>query len=170
MLDPSRRDLQSLVDYDLAGFDYTNLQRGENVNRLPPNMRLLVSNKKPTDLLGNPFGWKIMSARALAIVQDLVPDDDIQVLNPGIIDQKTTTPVLGYSLVNCLRVLSALAYRPEGELIYADRVVIKADCVPPTTHMFHLGEEPRHWIISEQLRQRLSELDGIETIATQTVP
>jgi hypothetical protein len=169
-LDPSRNDLQSLVDCDLAGFDRNPLRRGERVDCFPADMRLFVSNKKRTDLLGNAFGWKIMSERALAIINEFVPEGDLQTLNPPIFDLNSKKPVAGYFLVNCLRNIPALTSKPGEGVLYADKVVIRDGYVPPNTHLFRLQEWPQHWIISGQLWSRLSGLDGFDANMVQSVP
>jgi hypothetical protein len=133
-------------------------------------MRLIVSNDKRADLVGNAFGWKIMSERALATIKEFVPENEIQALTPPMFNIETEEPVGGYYLANCLRIIPALAYQNTSDLVYADRVVIRDSSVPPGTHMFRLAEAPRHWIISEQLWQRLAGLDGFDANATETVP
>jgi hypothetical protein len=167
--DPTRGDLQSVVSIDLAGFNHLLLLRGEPIEGFPPKMCFLVSNKKPTDSLGNGLGWHILPDRALAIVKELVPDYDLQVLDLPLFDLNTKTPVEGYQLANCLRVIPALAFQPDKKPIYAHRVVIKDSLVPPDTHLFLLGEAPLYWIVSEQLWERLSELEGVSSITIQTV-
>lgn len=167
--DPSRDDLQSWIEEDLAGFDFANLLSGEPVDHLPPDFAIYVSDDKPTDLLGNPYGWVIMSRRALAAVSTVVPDNDLQILVPHVVGFYTRKPVGDYRIVNCLRVIPALAF-PRGEdILYKDRVVIKEQLVPPNIHAFRLAEEPRFWIISDHLFQALTKLEGIVGTVTQTI-
>jgi hypothetical protein len=133
-------------------------------------MRLFVTSKNRTDSLGNALGWHILSVRAIVNVKDLVPETDLQVLSLPVFDSSTKTPVDGYYLANCLRTIEALGYQPGTKRIYAHKVVIKDSCVPAETHMFLLKEQPLFLIISEQLWQRLSELEGISSIPVQTIP
>src|SRR5262249_49830290 len=109
--DPSRHDLQSLIHSELAGFNPALLRRGERIDAFPTDMRLFVTNKNRTDSLGNAHGWHILSERAMMNVKELVPETDLQVLSLPILDSITKTPVEGYYLVNCLRVIGALGYQ-----------------------------------------------------------
>jgi hypothetical protein len=169
-LDPSRRDLQAVVEADLAGFDHTELTRGNRPVTLPPDLRLFVSGKKRADALGNAFGWKILSAQAAEVVRGFVPDGELQVLELPVYDFRTRDPVRGYFLVNCLRLVPSLAYDRGDRMVYAHRVVVAESRVPSDTHLFRLAEEPFHWVASEECWQQFAGLDGFTATGIPAVP
>jgi hypothetical protein len=169
-LDPSRDDLQAVVDADLAGFNHTELTRGRRAVALPPDLRLFVSGEKQAHALGNAFGWKVLSAQAVEVVCGFVPGDELQILDLAVLDARPHAPVGGYFLVNCLRLVPAMGCAAGDQMIYAHRVVIKESSVPPDVHLFRLAEEPFHWVASEHCWKRLAALDGFDATAIQTIP
>jgi hypothetical protein len=169
-LDPSRRDLQAVVEADLVGFDHTELTRGSRAVVLPPDLRLFVPQKKRADALGNAFGWKSLSARAVEVVRGFVPDGELQVVELPVFDVRTRAPVGGYFLVNCLRLIPALAYDRGDRMVYAHRVVVAESRVPPDAHLFRLAEAPFHWVASGECWQQLAALDGFTATGVQAAP
>jgi hypothetical protein len=169
-IDPSRRDLEAAVDDDLAGFDHTQLTRGSQRVSLPHGFRLVVSERpKRADLLGNGFGWKIMSARAVEVVRAFVSEQQLQVLELPVFSLGGAV-VRGYYLVNCLCLIPALAFERGNQMVFAHRVVISESKVPPDCHLFRVAEEPFHWVVSLECWQRLSTFDGFDATRTQTAP
>jgi hypothetical protein len=145
------------------------LHEGKVIDNLPPDMRLYVSNKKRADSLGNAFSWHILSERAITTLRQFVPETDLQVLGVPIFDAANEQRVEGYFLANCLRVIAALAAPVGSKPIYAHKVVIKDSCVLPDTHLFHLQEAARYWIVSDVLWKSLLGFDGLSVIPVQTV-
>ena len=111
-----------------------------------------------------------MTEKALLIITDLVPRSEIQILPLSLFDSITKLPVNGYHLVNNLLLFPALAYEAGDRLIYSHQIVVKDSIVAPNAHLFRLTQVPHHWIVSEELWQRLSKLDGYDAIAIATVP
>lgn len=159
--DPSREDLQHWIKDNLRGFDFLQLVDGKRVEDFPSDYSITVSNDTPTDLLGDPYGWVIMSRRALAVVSNFLPEEDLQVFEPKVIEADSLTEIGGYFIVNNLRIIKALAYPPPEGILYKDRAVVKEVLIPGGTHAFRLEEEPSFWIVSEPFFNELSDLEGI---------
>jgi hypothetical protein len=168
-LDPRREDLQSVVDADLDDFDTKLLNQGVRIEQLPPNMRLYLSKGGRAGLLGNAFGWKILSDEAIECLRELVSDQDYQLFPLTLIDFESRSPVGGYRLVNNLLSLPALAFNPGNRLVYAHQVVIRESSVPEDVQLFRCTEVAHHWILSEQLWKKLAIFDGFDATAVRTV-
>jgi hypothetical protein len=165
--DPGRDDLQSVTDYELGGLALSDLWKGKRLEgEFPGGFRLMLSDKNPSDLLGNPLSLSIMSDRTLSIVRDFVAADLIQVFNPPMLNVHTKELVTGYNLVNCVKSVQALSPECAKGRMIVDQLVVKEKLVPPEVNLFRLAERPIFLAISEELFRGLSRkgLQGLVAI------
>ena len=72
-LDDSDGDEEVVSDYEMGDFDFTDLWTSQPLSgRFPSTVRLWVSKGKPTDCLGGPLSWLIVSTRLWALIEPLV--------------------------------------------------------------------------------------------------
>src|SRR5437899_437358 len=95
-----REDLQAVSDYEIGEFDATFFWSGEPYpGIIPENVRLLVGEGDPSDFLGNPISWKIVSQRFLGHIARVVPEKDFEIFPAPLYNEKSLKPMEGYSVV-----------------------------------------------------------------------
>lgn len=169
--DSNRDDLQTVTGYDLGDFDDSPLWQGRPLGRkLPKSVKLLVSEKTPSDLLGNPLAWTIVSERLLHLLQPFVTEQDIEVLKPNILLDRSSKRVKGYSILNVLRSIDAthLAFGQPKPTV--GNTTIDSKQVPADCHLFRLTDRPMLLCISDVLFSSLLDngLNGLVAIKTRS--
>jgi hypothetical protein len=172
MVDPNRTDLQSVVAHKIDGRAALPFTRGLPADSsIITNAQLFVSHKPSADLVGTALPFRIMSDRLLATIRSFVPDEDLQVLPAPLIDNLTKEPVAGYSVVNLLRTIEALAPGCSPTRLLVEPLVLNEDAVPPSVHYFRLAEAPSLGVISEDLQNALFQQDfqGVLALPMKTL-
>jgi hypothetical protein len=87
------------------------------------------------------------------------------------INEVTNDLVRGYSIVNCLRTLRALAPGCNPRRLLVEPLIINENAVPEDVHYFRLTEEPLIEIISQELQESLlkESLQGVLTVPMKTM-
>jgi len=164
--DSSRDDLEVVSDYEMDEFDLTAFWNGERFQgSIPSEVRLWVAKGKPSDYLGNPVSWPIVSDRLWSNIRGLV-ESQCQLFNPPLYYEGSETPVKGYSLMNVTcTVAAACLDNSEADLSIGSLVLDNAK-IPRDANLFRLAESTTVLIVSSRLVKRMSEiqLQGIALI------
>jgi hypothetical protein len=147
----NRDDLHAVGGYDLDDFDSTLLHSGQRFEAaIPEGVRLWVTAGDPSDYLGNPLSWAIVSERFWAIICPLV-EQDCQTLTAQLYDQETRWPIPGYLLINPIRLFAAVKLR-KGETDFTlQDLVIDAARIPAGVHIFRLAESSSVILVSSSI-------------------
>jgi hypothetical protein len=151
-------DLMIVERDELHQFDIRLLWQGKLLKEaLPRSVRLYVDGRRAsgTDYVANRLSWPVCSQRFADLLLPLA-EEDIQLLDAPLEDLKTKKPVLGFKIMNVVRLVECLDM--EKSLIIRGSVitpVVASAMVPETVHVFRAAESPDGILLSERLVQRL---------------
>ena len=163
ILDSSRADLSSVVDYLIDDFDLTIFWKGTQVNGpIPESVKLFVDSEDAVfpDLLGNPLSWHICSERLLGCWHPMI-EKDIQLLEAPLYQQETNQRLAGFHILNPLTCIQALdVHRSEiignsKRIKAVSRFVFEESKIPQGVHIFRPSEFSKAIIISDELAQNI---------------
>lgn len=160
-------NLQAVSDYDMGDFDLTAFWSGKPIpGKIPMGVRVLVGDGDPSDYLGNPISWAILSEKFLRTVINLV-GDDVQCFSAPLFHEQSRKPIAGYSVINVTRRLPALA-KP---LTSVNKMVLTADSIPLNAHIFRVVGHETLLLVSQDFKEELrgKKLHGIALIKTKCV-
>jgi hypothetical protein len=178
-LDSKRRDLQTVVEYDLGDLFLPSMWEGTqlSIDRLQ-SVKLWIGDGKPADYLGNPLSLSICSTKLVSILS-IHGADDFQVLPVPMFSQRTGDPVGDYCVINVTRMVDCLV-REEANLTYmtiqgkqvpcVNTFVLRESCISPSIHMFRIPETKSRVLLSDDVAQDMigKGLKGLVLIHTQT--
>lgn len=167
--DAGGEDLEAVVDYEMGDFNLTTFWYGGEIEgEIPSEVRLWVGKGQPTDYMGNPLSWPIVSERLWAVIGDLVAPS-CQLVKVPLYYEGTSDSVDGFWLMNVTASISAVRATESHENLSISSLVIDENCIPVDTHAFRLAESSTLIIVSDDVRKRISgkELQGIALIELQ---
>ena len=165
LIHDDRDDLAVVSDYEMGEFDLMSLWTGERMtSSIPADVRVWVENGEPTDYMGNPISWQIVSDRLWSIIQPLV-GNDCQVLEAPLYDEKSRMPISGYVLLNPTRCVPAAKKVASISDLHLDIAQI-----PGELNSFRLKESSTVVLVSDALVQAVSHknLKGLAFLRTKT--
>ncbi len=167
--DGRRKDLETVSDYDMGQFDLMALWSGRPVmDPLPESVRLFLADGLPSDYLGNPLTWKIVSAKYLSFIERHVRRDYMQVIPAPLFGVRDRKPRLGYSIVNPTVVIDALA-EPFSEVT---DLAFKTALISNDVNMFRIAGHETLVCVSSEFMDDLvkgEKLKGLSFIRTRSV-
>jgi len=159
--DASRDDLEAVSSYELHTFDLTVFWSGRRFNgSVPKDVRVWVTEgDRPSDFLGNPLSWPIVSERFWRLVQPLA-ENTCQVIDPPLYYETSEEPVAGYRLLNVTRSVKASLSRE----VSIPTLQLEPKRVPRNVHLFRLAESRTVIIVSSALVELITQ-KGLEGVA-----
>lgn len=151
----------NVSSYELGGFDYGGLWRGDVGIDLPEGLRLELDLSRPyTDVVGNPLSLWLVTARVIDVVNTLCTDEEVEVHELPVFDGRTGEVVRGYYLMNPLLIVecldmerSVLVRNRGGQIASVGEPVLRG---ATTHHIFRAAECPWTIFVSAELKRRWS--------------
>ena len=169
--DSSRDDLEVVSDYEMDDFDLTAFWGGEEFQgNIPSGVRLWVTKGEPSDYLGNPVSWPIVSDRLWSHICAMA-ERQCQLVGLPLYYEGTETPVEGFSLMNVTCSVAAVrSETPQPDLSISNLVLDKSQ-IPQDVHVFRLAESSTVLIVSSALVEEMSgkHLQGIALIEVKVI-
>jgi hypothetical protein len=167
-----RSDLDCVDDFEPTTSDTNAIEVGEDFDgSFPPDFRIWLDRRKPTDLLGGPQCFVLVSDRFVKATAELLKGQ-VEVFDIPLFDRETKKPRKGYKLLHVLGCLKAAA-RIDGKLMvhFSWGIVFEGKKIKPETHIFRMCEAKTYIVVSGELRKALKAADlvGIEYLKTSTV-
>jgi hypothetical protein len=150
--DSGRGDLQSVDDYELGDLDVTMFWSGQPYEGGPAAPgRIILSEGKPADMLGNPMSWLILSAKCAQALAPLLAKH-VQVLPLPVVLPNGRSNASRYVVVNPLGSIDAI-HRPRGkkENVTLMDLVIDPAAVPDGCHLFRLTHQETVFVASARV-------------------
>jgi len=165
--DSNRQNLESIVDYELGEFDDDEFTSGkEFLGRIPPEVKLWLSDGTPSDWLANPLSWPIVSEKLLQIICNK-QDFAIQHLTLPVFRLSSEVLIERFLLLNPLERIDTVD-KP-GDLLID--FVFDEKSIPRDLHIFRPRKAEMCVCISGELYEFLrgKGLKGLALIPAKTV-
>jgi hypothetical protein len=133
----------------MGDFDLTTFWSGDYFSgEIPDSIAIDLDKGNPSDLLGNPMSWLIMSIRLRNKIQALC-GEYVQFIPLTML--RDNKPVNRYVLANPLGTVDAIVARKAKEEIPIQRLVLDASKIPSDRHLFRLQCQETTFIISQDM-------------------
>lgn len=172
--DSTRKDLLSVVDYEMGDFKLTNFWGGKQNISLSDSVQLFIdSTGNSPDLMGNPVSWLICSEKLISLISS-VTSDGFEIYDAPLFDSKTKKTVAGYSILNVYKKIPCLDLEKSSVDWSSDHKEITAvyehvfckDKIPEDCHIFRPSEWPFSVVLSDKLAKSFigKDLTGVAFI------
>jgi len=150
--DGSRDDLEAVDDYELGSFEPDLLWKGKRFeDKFPSDVRLLLTDGAPCDLLECPLGWLIFSPNLAATLKPLT-GDSVQYIPLSAKKGKERVP---YIVVNPLGLIDAVVGGRSKSKLTINQLTLDSKKIPPDRHLFRLKSHPLFVVISPEVLKML---------------
>ncbi len=164
LCDADRGDLEAVDDYEFGGFDLTLFWTGDVFEGLiPKEVKIRLGEGKPSDLLGNPMSWLIISKRLRAILEPIC-QAEVQFIPVTLWTRNK--PNNRYLLANPIGCVDAIASKKRQPSIQT--LQLNLSKIPIDRHLFRLKRLETTYIISPTLFEALKD-KGLEGLAARRV-
>jgi hypothetical protein len=154
--------LQSVVDYDLAGFDDLSVFAGD-VSELKDLGRVNLqvdASKRPHDYLNNPLGWCLVSTTLRGALQPWWSGEFFPMNLHGLPDGGRMD---GFWLgvvsrrLDCMNLEHSDFRERDGRVVALNKLVVSADKVPDDVHVFLLERYPWTVVVDGVVKDAIAE-------------
>ncbi|MCE9545141.1 MAG: hypothetical protein K8T25_06445 [Planctomycetia bacterium] len=170
-LDSDRDDLETVADYEMGDFRVTALWKCRRFEQtIPDSVRLFVTEGLPSDYMGNPLSWPIVSDRLWSLVAPLV-GSQCQILPVPLFYQHNSKPVTGYKLMHVTTCVSLKDSTKGGSPdTRVGHLVLPTKNVPSDVHIFRITESSTLIAVSEHFFNAISGkgIKGVALIKVKT--
>jgi hypothetical protein len=145
-----RDDLETVIDYEMGDFDLRVFWSGSPfMGSIPHSVRLWVNKGTPSDYLGNPLSWEIVSVRFWSLIEPLVRLD-CQVLPVPLYYHYSKARVPGYLLLNPTKRLS-VAKRTLHRVASISELVVDPHVIPSEVNICRWADSSTVILVSEEV-------------------
>ena len=159
-------ETESVDDYEMDGFKLTAFWKGMRFEgTIPDSVRITLGEGDPSDYLGNPMSWEIISPDFLNLIMPFI-DDNIQLI--PLIMYKDGKKVDRYTLINPLGCVNAVVDIGKDS-IPISQMKLDSKAIPPGRHIFRLCHSTTLIVVSQAFVDAIWG-HGLKGIALKRLP
>ena len=166
MHDSNRDDLETVDKYKMGDFRLTVFWKGTRFEgTIPDSVKITLDAGHPSDYLGNPMSWEIISPDFLNLIRPFI-DDNIQLI--PLIMYKDGEKIDRYTLINPLGCVNAVVDIGKDS-IPISQMKLDSKAIPPGRHIFRLCHSTTLIVVSQAFVDAIWG-HGLKGIALKRLP
>lgn len=170
-LDDTRDDLESVVGYEMGGFDLTTFWRGMPFRgEIPNSVRLWLGEGMPAEFLANPLSWPIISDEFWAAFEPLI-GESCQLYRAPIYKKESGMPVTRFAIMNVITKINAAARRNDKGRLSINDLILNKSLIKNEQHIFRLMDCSTIVVCSDKVVERASvcKTNGLAFLPIKTI-